>query len=82
MVENFPFWDSERLGDYALTIVFRAEDRTSIYCFNISHKFSGLTKMTNSPGFGEAVVLPQEFGQTMPCCSNCFVEMFVNANHE
>jgi hypothetical protein len=37
------------------------------YSFSFSHHVRGLTKITTSPGFGEAVNLPQIFAVAMPC---------------
>jgi hypothetical protein len=40
---------------------------TQNYCFIFSHQLNGLTKMITSPGFGDAMALPQVFAVTTPC---------------
>jgi hypothetical protein len=62
---NSPMIDvvATHLGD----VCGENEDRTQNYCFSFSRQFSGLTKMITSPGFGDAVALPQVFAVATPC---------------
>jgi len=69
--------DSEQ---FFLSLQLHWED--AIYCFSFSQKFAGRTNIITSPGFGEAVALPHEFGVTMPCWMTSCVEKLVMASHE